>query len=190
MAGDSLPTCPVSNRVSPDSRPIVQMPVQMMRPIMSYARLPAARRASAREAARELVRAWALVRFRHFSAYSASLGTAYPGDPEWEWVGDARHLGEVKWAVERITRLTGGRFTCLMKAMAGQVILARRGVDSAIVLGVHPSRKGSDPKAHAWLRVGKWIVLGGEERSGHLPVTSYRSQPRKRELSGEGQSRA
>jgi len=145
----------------------------MIRSLRSYSRLPSARRAAAHEAARELLRAWGLVRFRHFSRYASRLGTARNGDPEWDWRGDPRDLAGVKWAVERITQLSGGRFTCLMKAMAGQAMFARRGVSSAIVLGVRPGDKSGDPTAHAWLRVGPWIPLGGEERSGHIPVASY-----------------
>jgi hypothetical protein len=29
--------------------------------------------------------------------------------------------------------------------------------------------------AHAWLRVGRVVLLGGEARVGYVPVTSYHS---------------
>ena len=149
-------------------------------PAMSWRRLSPARRAVARAAAVELLRAWAFVRFRPFAAYAPRLGTATSGDPEWEWEGDARPLVEVRWAVKRWNRAAGGRFTCLMQAMAAQELLSRRGVPSSVVLGVKPGVRGSDPTAHAWLRVGPWVVLGGEERDGHLAVASYRRAVRSR----------
>ena len=144
-------------------------------PALSWRRLSPARRAVAREAVVELVRAWALVRFRPFAAYAPRLGTATSGDPEWAWEGDPSVLAEVRWAIRRWTRASSGRFTCLMQAMAAQELLARHGVASAVVLGVKPGRAGADPTAHAWLRVGPCVLIGGEEREGHLAVASYRA---------------
>ncbi len=147
---------------------------RLIGPALSWRRLSPARRALAREAAVGLVRAWALVRFRPFASYAPRLGTATSGDPEWTWEGDPRIVVEVRWAIRRWTRAAGCRPTCLMQAMAAQDLLARRGVASAVVLGVKPGRAGADPTAHAWLRVGPWVVIGGEERDGHLAVASYR----------------
>lgn len=146
----------------------------MIRPLRSYTRLPRARRAAAAEAARGLLRAWYLVRARPFSRYARRLGTAQAGEVVWDWQGDMAPLRDVQWAVTRINRLCAGRFTCLMQAMAGQEMLRRRGVESAVVLGVIPGRSGPAPTAHAWLRVGPYIVLGQEERPGHVAVATYR----------------
>lgn len=148
-------------------------------PALSWRRLSPARRALARVAAVELVRAWALVRFRPFATYVSRLGTAMSGDPEWDWDGDPRVLVDIRWAVRRWSRASGGHFTCLMQAMAVQALLARQGVSSAVVLGVKPGRAGADPTAHAWLRVGQWVIVGGEERDGHLAVASYSRSARR-----------
>ena len=121
----------------------------------------------------ELVRTWALVRFRPFATYAPRLGIATSGEPEPDWEGDLRVLVEVRWAVRRWTHASGGCFTCLMQAMAAQDLLARRGVSSAVVLGVKPGRSGTGPTAHAWLRVGPWVIVGGEGRNGYLAVASY-----------------
>lgn len=147
---------------------------RMIRPALSYTRLPAHRRAYAREAAGELAKAWTLVRLRSFASYSARLGQVSNGEQEWDWSGDRRALVETRWAVRRWNDVVGGRFTCLMQAMAGQAILRRRGIESAVVLGLKVGQTGGDPTAHAWLRVGQWIVLGGEVRPGHVAVASYR----------------
>lgn len=148
-------------------------------PTLSLFRISAARRSLAREAAAELLMAWALVRLRPFATYSARMGIGVNGDPEWDL--DAKPviaaLHDVNWAIRRCNLVAAGRFTCLMQAMAGQRMLARRGVEGAVVLGVKPGRSGADPTAHAWLRVGRFVVLGDEERPGHIPVASYRKAP-------------
>jgi len=145
----------------------------LIRPVLSWRHLSPNRKAAAREALVDLVRAHALVRMRRFSAYAPQLGTASTGDPDWEWSENLESLADVRWAVRRWNRFFGGRFTCLMEAMAGQAMLARRGVSSAVVLGVKPGVGSDDPMAHAWLRVGQSVVLGDEERPGHIPVASY-----------------
>lgn len=145
----------------------------MMRPLLSFMRLPQRRRAAAGEAARGLLRAWYLVRARSFAHYASSMGTAQAGETTWDWEGDLAPLHDVHWAVTRINQIFFGRFTCLMQAMAGQQMLRRRGVESAVVLGVTPGRSGPAPAAHAWLRVGPYIVLGHEDRLGHIAVASY-----------------
>ena len=54
--------------------------------------------------------------------------------------------------------------SCLTQAVAGQVLLARRGIASDIQLGVRRGRKGR-LKAHAWLICEGRIVLGGDPRA-------------------------
>lgn len=146
-------------------------------PARSWRRLSSTRRAAAREALIELIFAWALVRGRSFPSYVSRLGVSSPGDPRWDWSGDPLLLADVRWSVWRWNRVFRGRFTCLMQAMAGQAMLKRRGVESAVVLGVKPNAPGLSPNAHAWLRVGERILIGDEERPGHIPVASYRSTP-------------
>lgn len=129
-----------------------------------------------------LLGAWWVVRRRPFRAYSASLGTASSGEFIDTANADmpARPLGELRWALNRLNRLAGGRYTCLMLAIAGKRLLNRQGLANTLVLGVNP-RKGAegDPfGAHAWLRAGRYVVVGLEERAGHIPVASYHSDPR------------
>jgi hypothetical protein len=38
---------------------------------------------------------------------------------------DAALLRDIRWAIDAINRTVGGRFTCLMQAMAGKVMLNR-----------------------------------------------------------------
>ena len=69
-------------------------------------------------------------------------------------------LREFRWALKRVNQLARGRFTCL-------------------VLGARPDKGADDDPfgAHAWLRAGPYIVIGKEERAGHIPMVSYHSGP-------------
>ena len=67
-------------------------------------------------------------------------------------------LERVRWAVERAGRFVPGP-PCLTRALAGQVLFARHGVDSELRIGVarEPERK---LVAHAWLERRGRVVLG------------------------------
>lgn len=50
---------------------------------------------------------------------------------------------------------------CLVKAIAGMMMLERRGIDSTIYLGTTRDEDGK-MIAHAWLRSGPFYVSGSE----------------------------
>jgi len=151
----------------------------LLRRARNFMALPRPRRRLLLEAATVLLHAWWQVRRRPFRAYAATLGQAHPG----EYVDSVntdmppQPLGQVRWALHRLNRLAGGRFTCLMLGMAAKRLLDRRGLANTLVLGVRPEKgDGTDPfGAHAWLRAGPYVVIGLEERAGHIPVASYHS---------------
>ena len=68
---------------------------------------------------------------------------------------------DVGWAVNAAGRRLPGR-TCLIEALAADVMLRRRGYEPRLQLGV---RKSSDPSrpvdAHAWIECDGEIVVGG-----------------------------
>lgn len=133
------------------------------------------------EAGRSLLRAWWLVRFREFRCYAGELGEPHPGAFLSEALhGDISFLRDVRWAIDALNRTAGGRFTCLMQAMAGKAILNRHGVANTLILGAKLKRgedglDGDAMAAHAWLRAGPVVLLGGEASVGFVPVTSYHS---------------
>ena len=71
----------------------------------------------------------------------------------------------ISWAVETAARIVPTAKNCLVRAIAGREMLARRGVSSQIRLGV--AKNSPDIlSAHAWLECGGMIVTGeGEHRS-------------------------
>jgi hypothetical protein len=79
-------------------------------------------------------------------------------------IGDA-NAARISWAVETAGRIVPSGKNCLVRAIAGREMLARRGVSSQIRLGV---AKSSPERldGHAWLECGDMIVTGeGEHRS-------------------------
>ena len=80
------------------------------------------------------------------------------------------------WGVELASRLVPGA-TCLVRAFAAQLILARDGYQSHVRIGV-----GNDPEgkfiAHAWLISGDRILLGGspDHLRHYMPLADFSSE--------------
>jgi hypothetical protein len=75
---------------------------------------------------------------------------------------DVEVLRRIAWGVSKASRYVP-RATCLTQALAGQYMLARRGIASRIRFGVDAT--GAEFRAHAWLISGDRIVLGGSAQS-------------------------
>ncbi|WP_089656671.1 lasso peptide biosynthesis B2 protein [Halomonas pantelleriensis] len=116
-----------------------------------------------------------LIRCFPFRWWSGWLGTRSQGevtaiDP----VRDHR-VGDVARTLNAINRRCGGRFTCLMLAMAAHWMLGRRGISSSLVLGTRTEIADDQSlvmHAHAWLRVGPRVVLGAHDGS-YVAVSSF-----------------
>lgn len=63
------------------------------------------------------------------------------------------------------------RTTCLVRAVAGWVMLRWRGVPAVVRFGVRCP--AGVLQAHAWLLVGDVAVLGGEEAEGYTPIGDF-----------------
>lgn len=78
-------------------------------------------------------------------------------------LGAALRLGR---AVHRTARLVPGDSRCLVRSLVLTRLLAVRGVDSTLVIGVRP---GSDFAAHAWVeRDGVALLPTGDDEFGRL----------------------
>jgi len=147
--------------------------------LVTFLRQPSRRKRLVVEAVTGLVKAWWLVRFRPFREYAGRLGAAHPGEFHGAAPGDLAVLRDVRWAIDAVNRSAGGRFTCLMQGMAGKAMLDRRNAENTLVLGAKLGGRDlaadEGMAAHAWLRVGPVIVLGGDARAGFAPITSYHS---------------
>jgi hypothetical protein len=70
------------------------------------------------------------------------------------------HVDRIVFAVRAMGARVPWRSDCLVQALAAQHWLASMGIGSSIHLGVKPSKAPID--AHAWLKVGDRILLGGD----------------------------
>ena len=83
---------------------------------------------------------------------------------EHEWVEEARRVG---WAVRAVASRTVWDSNCLAQAIAGRIMLWRRGIPSAVYLGAAKMDDVPGPlAAHAWLRCATGTITGaaGQER--------------------------
>jgi hypothetical protein len=73
----------------------------------------------------------------------------------------AHRCDEAAFFISRMAARVPWRSDCLVQALAGQRWLTRLGIPSEIVVGAAKAANGQFD-AHAWLRHGDRIVLGGD----------------------------
>lgn len=81
-------------------------------------------------------------------------------------------LDRVSWAVAAASRNLPWKCACLAQALAGKVMLQRRGVPSTLYLGLAKSGEAG-LQAHAWLRCGERILTGRQGMEGFTVITSF-----------------
>jgi hypothetical protein len=138
-----------------------------------YAQLSRSDRRLTHEALLTLIAFRTAVGTTSWPRLSRRLGEPQQGDPSWDWHGDWGTVLPVLRAVERCRRVIPLISTCLVAALTGQRMLAKRGVASALVLGLRQGDRDGSITAHGWLRVGDHVVLGRGEMRDYIPVASY-----------------
>jgi transglutaminase superfamily protein len=74
--------------------------------------------------------------------------------------GSRASRSQIGWAVSAAGRRLPGR-TCLMEALAADVMLRRRGYESELHLGIRKTGDRSQPlDAHAWVECDGAVVVG------------------------------
>jgi hypothetical protein len=85
---------------------------------------------------------------------------------------DSHLLTDLRWALKAIGRRFEWSRQCLVQAMAAQWILQRRGLTGTLYLGVR--KDDADAlAAHAWLRIGTNVLVGGENQPGFRVVAMF-----------------
>lgn len=109
-----------------------------------------------------------MIPFRHVSSY---LGILNQISPE-------HSTPRNRWCALRVARGIHFTFlrlpwhsTCLVQAIAGMMMLKRRGESSTLYVGV--GRNNETFGAHAWLRSGEIIVTGGDEMDKFKVLSSF-----------------
>lgn len=84
----------------------------------------------------------------------------------------ARQIERAAGTARRLRRVANRlpwHSTCLVRAVAGQMLLARRGIRGGIIrFGVR--KQDGKLEAHAWLLLGGVALIGGEVAEGYLPL--------------------
>jgi hypothetical protein len=86
------------------------------------------------------------------------------------------HVRRVARAIHLVSRYTPWKSNCFAQALAGHLMLRRRGADSTLYFGVY---KGGDVfAAHAWIRHGDLVVTGGPGHNRYTVIARYGWEPR------------
>jgi hypothetical protein len=88
----------------------------------------------------------------------------------------ALEIWSVRFVVAQVER--GSSFvphaTCLVRALAARLVLARHGTPSTLRIGVAGS--GSNFSAHAWLEAGEQIFFAAEDLEQYRTLITVRSE--------------
>jgi len=87
--------------------------------------------------------------------------------------GSRAPLPRIGWAVDAVGRRFPAARTCLMEALAADVMLRRRGYRSEVHFGVRKRNDRSQPlDAHAWVECNGGIVVGELENLADYALQS------------------
>ncbi len=89
--------------------------------------------------------------------------------------GDGAAIDRVAWAMAVASRFVPGT-ACLTRALASQVLLAERGIQADLHIGVARDHHGF--RAHAWVKSGDRIVGAPEEIEQFTPMPPLGGEPR------------
>jgi len=118
--------------------------------------------------------AWILVFAVPFRWTARWFGGAVAASPS---SAPAVRLNNARYVARRLVRVAAHlpwRTTCLVRAIAGALMLRRRGIPATIRFGVN--RTDGKLSAHAWLLVGDTIVLGGDVAPDFQPLADLGSK--------------
>jgi hypothetical protein len=107
-----------------------------------------------------------------FKVYARFLGdinsesSKNPKHVDWECVD------RISNSVRNVSKVSPFDFKCLVQATVGKYFISRERIESTIYFGVKKD-ESNNLKAHAWLRVGSKIVLGGEIADQYNVVSTY-----------------
>lgn len=71
----------------------------------------------------------------------------------------------------RASRFTIYKSKCYDQALAGKMMLKRRGVSSTLYFGL--SKVDTELTAHAWLRTGDRVITGRSEMKNYTSIAWY-----------------
>jgi len=140
------------------------------------ARIPGSRRRLLGEALIALLIARVAMAFLPFRRIAAWLGTPGAESPATATAEEIHSAQEVGWAVGAVARRVPWDGRCLAQVLAATGMLRRRGMEGTVCFGARQS-ESEDFDAHAWLRLGSYMVTGGP---GHQRFKAFTTFARRR----------
>ncbi|MFC5406806.1 lasso peptide biosynthesis B2 protein [Cohnella soli] len=107
-----------------------------------------------------------------FSRLARRLGTPSEETSEAFVPSDSATVKHIRSAVNLMSRYTPWDSKCLVRAVAGQVMLNRRCIESTLYLGTAKDEQGR-LIAHAWLRSGPLFITGDDLMHDFTVVQSF-----------------
>jgi hypothetical protein len=119
-----------------------------------------------------------IFRLQNFRGMLAWFGPE-PGQPDSDGVTRELSAAEkVAWAVNAVANIWPRVMSCLVRAVATEAMLGRRGIRSDLRLGVRHEGDASNPfTAHAWVECKGLIVMGAVDDLGDYHVLPVPARP-------------
>lgn len=107
---------------------------------------------------------------RPFSFIAPTLGTAMEETPACAIPSHQQTIRDVGYAIDVMSKYTPWDSRCLVRAIAGMRLLARRHIPSTLYLGTSLDAQTGKLAAHAWLRSGSDYVTGANAMAGYSVI--------------------
>ena len=75
-------------------------------------------------------------------------------------IADEETLQLIKLSIARAGIRSPWRTKCFEQALAAKMMLNRRGIKSTVYFGVMKGKDGDHLQAHAWVKVGEFVITG------------------------------
>lgn len=132
------------------------------------------------------LKAWALsARYRFQMLYAdtkklnSKWGIEGEESPYEATIDEYRYSKKVSYAVNQVCNKTRWESKCLVRALSAQRLLAEKGIESTLYLGCKLD-ENKKMVAHAWIRVGKVFVTGGNGAAeGYAIVDRFKARVKK-----------
>ncbi len=148
----------------------------LLRKLRTFLLMPLWKKALAFEILFFLIIAKLMVKCLPFRWYAKRLGKRYSETLSVRLLSHRPLLVYLRVIIPKIGDLVPWRSVCLDQALAGYIMLKRRGLPTTFYFGIH--KKADDSfGAHAWLRCGRGIITG-ENGNGMTLVACYASMPK------------
>jgi len=113
--------------------------------------------------------AMAVLPFRRIAAWLGTPGAESSATASDEDILTAK---EIAWAISVLGKRVPWDGRCLARALAANGMLRRRGLEATVIFGARQNASSSFD-AHAWLRLGPFIVTGEPEHESFNRLTTF-----------------